>query len=183
MPERKHTYGYTAAGDGTRVMKHDPLIGLVGDLDELNATLGVVKTHLPSNGKRQAEMVLSLQRDVFHWSAFISGASKTSSTIAIETTTAALYASRQEMAQSLEPLRNFIISGGSQAASFIHLARTVCRRVERNLVANMAVASDSVAKEKLLRLGEWLNELSNWLFVLARYINWIEGVADVNISG
>lgn len=183
MPERKQIYGYTTTGDGTRVMKHDPLIGLIGDLDELNAALGVVRAYLPPNGARQAEMVLSLQRDVFHWSAFISGAPKTSSAIAIATTTAALYASRQEMEQSLEPLRNFIISGGSQTASFIHLARTVCRRVERNLVATMAAVSGSVVKEKLLNLGEWLNELSNWLFVLARYANWVEGRADINVNG
>jgi cob(I)alamin adenosyltransferase len=87
------------------------------------------------------------------------------------------------MEQSLEPLRNFIISGGSQTASFIHLARTVCRRVERNLVATMAAVSGSVVKEKLLNLGEWLNELSNWLFVLARYANWVEGRADINVNG
>ena len=83
-----------------------------------------------------------------------------------------------EMEKTLPPLRGFILPGGHPSACWAHVARTVCRRAERRLVAMLETTESGPQKDGPTRMGTYLNRLSDYLFVLARYCNHINGVED-----
>ena len=160
--------GGTALFGGTRVSKHDPRVAAYGDIDELNACLGVIRVHaeLPAD---LAEMLERLQRDLF---AIGSTLADPADKIADRVSKAAV---THEDVQRLEnwidridaelpPLRRFILPGGTQTGALLHLSRTICRRAERSVVA---LGVDRVDAELLA----YVNRLSDLLFVLARAAN------------
>lgn len=160
--------GSTGLGDGRRVSKTDARIVAIGDVDELNSTLGVLLAEpLPA---RVQNMLLDIQHDLFD----LGGELAIPGRVAIE----ARQVGRLDQAivdcnAALPPLVEFILPGGSRAAALAHVSRTVCRRAERaviSLAALEAVGSD-------VRL--YLNRLSDLLFVLSREINRSQGIADV----
>ena len=160
--------GETGLGDGTRVPKASARIAAMGDVDELNSTLGVLLTEpLPPDAR---EALLSIQHDLFDLGGelCIPGA----------TTLAQSHVDRLERLLEgwnahLAPLKEFILPGGSRAAALSHVARTVCRRAERSLV----VLGDEAAVSDAARV--YLNRLSDLLFVLARTLNRYAGRGDV----
>jgi cob(I)alamin adenosyltransferase len=83
-----------------------------------------------------------------------------------------------EMEKTLPPLRGFILPGGHPSACWAHVARTVCRRAERQLVAVLESTDAGQEGAELARLGTYLNRLSDYLFVLARYCNHLYGITD-----
>jgi cob(I)alamin adenosyltransferase len=159
--------GETALFDGTRVRKSDSRVAAYGDVDELNAWLGLVR----ANGVDPdiAEMLVRIQRDLF---ALGSRLADPTHRIAGRVTKAALVAddvSRLEqwidaLETELPPLRRFILSGGSPAGAALHVARTACRRAERAMVA---LDPQSLEPELLT----YVNRLSDLLFVMARAVN------------
>jgi len=160
--------GTTGLGDGTRVSKDSPRIQALGDVDELNSCLGVLLCEtLPDNTR---EELLRIQHDLFDLGGelCIPGFNNISD-IQVQRLEELL----EHYNASLPPLANFILPGGSRAASFAHLARTVCRRAERSVVALGEVEEVS----ELVR--QYLNRLSDLLFVLGRSLNRFAGGTDV----
>jgi cob(I)alamin adenosyltransferase len=166
---------YTKTGDdgttglfgGVRLPKNDPRIEAYGNVDELNAVLGMVLLH---------EMPGDL-RDLFTLGADLATPLNPPPTYNIPRITeehvVALERRIDQLEATLPPLKTFILPGGTPAGATLHLARTVCRRAERSVVT-LGEAADIGGT--VLR---YLNRLSDWLFVAARYANASAGVADI----
>jgi len=168
--------GETALGDGTRVSKHSLRVETYGTVDETNATVGLARQH--SNGTLD-EQLARIQNDLFDLGADLCRPEMERDHEA-EYTPLRIVASQVErleaeidlMNTDLEPLRSFILPGGSSLAAQLHLCRTVSRRAERLAVALAQV--EAVNPEAV----KYLNRLSDWFFVAGRIAN-EGGRADV----
>lgn len=151
--------GSTGLGDGSRVPKTDPRIAALGDVDELNSTIGLLVA--VGVGAHQA-LLAGVQQDLFDLGGelCIPGHAMLASG-----RVAALDAWIAEANAGLPRLREFVLPGGSLAAAQAHVCRTVCRRAERSLVGLGAQSEVSAAAL------QYLNRLSDLLFVLARLLN------------
>lgn len=160
--------GTTGLGDGSRVAKDDARIEAIGAVDELNCTIGLLLCEtLP-------EQVRSWLIDIQHRLFDIGGElSIPGYTIVAAMHVTGLENRLDELNSELEPLRDFILPGGSEAAARCHLARAVCRRAERRVIT--LGSSSSINTDGL----HYLNRLSDLLFVLARYLNRQAGRPDV----
>jgi cob(I)alamin adenosyltransferase len=169
--------GETGLFDGTRVLKSDARVATYGDIDELNAWLGLARSMLAHEGEL-AEMLIQIQRDLFAVGARLADPSHR---IADRVSKAAITPAdivRLEqwidlLDSMLPPLRRFILAGGSNAGASLHVARTVCRRAERR-----AVPLYRAGKIELLVIS-YLNRLSDLLFTMARAANHRAKVEDV----
>jgi cob(I)alamin adenosyltransferase len=165
--------GETALGDGSRVAKHALRVSAYGTVDELNATLGVARLH--AGGEPDAALA-RIQNDLFDLGADLCTPEREGDTTS-RLRIAAGQVTRLEdeidaMNAGLNPLRSFILPGGTALAAQLHVCRTVCRRAER-LVVKLA-ATEPVNAQAV----RYLNRLSDWLFVAARTAN-DGGAADV----
>ena len=163
--------GDTGLGDGTRVPKDHPRVDAYGQVDELNAVLGLAVLHAPPDP--EAELLRSVQNDLFDVGADLCVPGADGAGLRVT----AAQAERLERAidrvnDRLQPLTSFVLPGGSPAAAWLHLARTVCRRAERAVVA--LARAEPVNPQAVV----YLNRLSDLLFVLARAAN-ADGAADV----
>jgi cob(I)alamin adenosyltransferase len=156
--------GETSLGDGSRVSKLDPRIRVYGVVDELNAQLGVV---LAGDVPAEMQPVLErLQNELFDLGADLSVPYDVEGRLRIdEPKIVGLEAACDEWNASLPELRSFVLPGGSEAAAQLHVARTVCRRAERDALA----AAEEVELNPLALV--YLNRLSDLLFILARAAN------------
>jgi cob(I)alamin adenosyltransferase len=152
--------GDTGLGDGSRVPKDSARIQALGDIDELNSSLGLLLAEkMPAALKRA---LLQVQQDLFDLGGEVSIPGHAMVTPAqVER----LEALTQAYNAKLKPLKEFILPGGTRAAAATHLARAVCRRAERSLVA--LGRAESVSE----RARQYLNRLSDLLFVLGRALN------------
>jgi cob(I)alamin adenosyltransferase len=160
--------GETGLGDGSRVAKDSLRVEAIGTVDELNSCIGVVLAEPLGDDLRDA--LIAVQHDLFELGGELS--------IPGHDRIAPGHVERLEQLldrhnADLPPLKDFILPGGSRTAALCHLARTVCRRAERRLVA---VASGETRSTYGL---QYLNRLSDLLFVLSRVINRRDGHADV----
>jgi cob(I)alamin adenosyltransferase len=159
--------GDTSLFDGTRVSKTDPRVAAYGDVDELQACLGVVRAaSLPAD---LDEMCVSLQRDLFALGARLADprhkiAKRVEKIVIDDASIARLEGWIDRLDTELPPLRHFILSDGGPAGAALHLARTVCRRAER---AVLSLGKDAVEPVVLI----YLNRLSDLLFTMARAAN------------
>jgi len=165
--------GDTSLFDGTRVRKNEPRVEAYGDVDELNACLGLARA---SGADHEiADELVRLQRDLFALGAQLADPGEK---IAARVTKAALgdddVARLEQLIDRYEAelpaLRRFILAGGSPAGAALHVARAVCRRAERRMVA-LEPAVDAV-------LVRYVNRLSDLLFVLARAVNHRSGAVE-----
>ena len=167
--------GTTALGGGQRVAKDAPRIEAFGTVDELNSTIGVALARglEPS----LAADLSRVQNELFHLGSDLCMLEEDKAKRPVprieERHVRALEEAIDRMTVELGPLENFILPGGSEGAARLHLARTVCRRAERLVVA---LARDEAVGEHVLR---YLNRLSDALFVMARWENRHRGVDDV----
>lgn len=150
--------GETSLGDGARVSKSDPRIALLGDIDELNSWIGVVLAHDPGPDVRGALELA--QHDLFDFGGALCfpGTPVLSGrhVARIDKAAATLNA-------GLPPLKEFILPGGSPLLSWLHVARSVCRRAERTAVS--IFARDAAGDHAIA----YLNRLSDFLFIAARF--------------
>jgi len=160
--------GETSLGDGTRVSKTDPRIGLLGDVDELNSTIGVVLEHIATEEIRNT--LEGVQHDLFDLGG---GLCFPGAPLLSDAHLGRLDDAAQRLNSELPPLKDFILPGGSPALAFIHVARTVCRRVERSM-ADFAQVHDE-AQPAL----KYLNRLSDYLFIAARFEAKTQNIAEV----
>lgn len=160
--------GDTGLGDGTRVAKHNPRIAALGDLDELNSVIGLLLAEEVPPELREA--LGEAQQDLFDLGGEVSIPGHS---LLKEERILALEGHLESWNAGLAPLKEFILPGGTRAAAVAHLARTVCRRAERSLVA-------LAQHEKVAEAGRrYLNRLSDLLFVAARLLNRHAGRSDV----
>jgi cob(I)alamin adenosyltransferase len=160
--------GETGLGDGTRVPKDAARVHAMGDIDELNSALGVLLAERLPKAAREA--LQRIQHDLFDLGGEICIPGHTLMTAAH---VARLEALIEAYNAKLPPLREFILPGGTRAAALAHLARAVCRRAERTVVA---LARAEPVGEQARR---YLNRLSDLLFVLGRSLNRGAGRGDV----
>ena len=155
--------GETSLVDGRRVAKHSRRPAAFGEVDEANSVIGLARLHISDAAD---DMLGRVQNDLFDLGADL--ATPESDTPALRITNEQvdrLEAEIDEMNASLEPLKSFILPGGSQAAAWLHLARTVVRRAERRMTE---LATEEIVNEPAMR---YVNRLSDHLFVLARTLN------------
>ncbi len=176
---------YTKTGDdgttglfgGPRVRKDDTRIECYGTVDELNAVIGLALVVAQSASPEIAGMLREVQEDLFvagcHLATPHDSPHLNKLPVLEETIVARLEKQIDAADALLLPLRNFIMPGGTELAARLHLARTICRRAERLLVA---FAATTQLPETLLL---YFNRLSDWLFTQARRANQIAGVDDV----
>jgi len=168
--------GQTALFGGGRVSKADPRVAAYGDVDELNAALGAVLACEPVELER--ELLLGLQRDLFAIGGRLASPNpdKVSKALAKAQVTpdrvAALETAIDRADAALTPLSTFILPGGTMKAALLHVARTVCRRAERSVVA---LSPDGAVPPQILA---YLNRLSDLLFTLARLANHQAGAKE-----
>ncbi len=163
--------GSTALGSGGRRKKYDLRIAAYGTLDELNATIGIARLH--SAGEPALDAALArIQNDLFDLGADLTTPGKGrgpggARLTVTETQVTWLEAEIDRFNAELAPLRSFVLPGGSAAAAYLHLARTVCRRAER-LIAELKDKPDESVTPEVLK---YVNRLSDFLFVASRYSN------------
>jgi cob(I)alamin adenosyltransferase len=166
--------GETSLFDNTRVSKSDVRVDAYGEVDELNATLGAARAAgLDDDLNAVLEEV---QKELFAIGARLADPSKRIAARITKVEVADTQASRLEatidrLEQELPPLRRFILPGGSPAGALLHLARTVCRRAERRVVALPDAVDPAIVV--------YLNRLSDLLFVVARAANHRSGVPEI----
>ncbi|MEZ4256761.1 MAG: cob(I)yrinic acid a,c-diamide adenosyltransferase [Polyangiales bacterium] len=174
---------YTKTGDkgdtglfgGARVSKADRRVAAYGDIDELNSVIGLARAEL---GAGDLDSLLArIQSELFTCGSELGcvpgKAAKLPTALLDEVQVVALEQAIDSLESELAPLTNFILPGGSRAAAALHLARTVCRRAERHIVA---LADDEPVRAEIVR---YVNRLSDLLFTAARVANARASVADV----
>ena len=164
--------GTTALGDGTRLPKYHPRVAAYGSVDETNAAIGVARHALANDDPALGDVLGRIQNDLFDLGADLCVPDRDQE-LAYEPLrmTAGqvdwLESELDRMNTELKPLSSFILPGGSAAASALHLARTVCRRAERQIVELAADESEPVSDAVI----KYMNRLSDLLFVASRYAN------------
>lgn len=161
--------GRTSLVGGTRVSKTDIRLEAYGTIDELNSNLGMLRSLCPEGHEK--DFILKTQNLLFSVGGYLatdrSKIELNSSCIISESMVTEIEKEIDLIDSGLPELKNFIIPGGSQAASFCHICRTVCRRAERII---LHLAEETEIDEKLL---SYINRLSDYLFVLSRKLNQI----------
>jgi cob(I)alamin adenosyltransferase len=170
--------GTTALGTGERRKKYDLRIAAYGTLDETNSVIGIARLHTAEDSALDAALS-RIQNDLFDVGADLTTPGKGKGPGGARLTVTAaqvdwLEAEIDRLNDELEPLRSFILPGGSAAAAYLHLARTVCRRAER-LIAELSDRPDESVTREVLK---YVNRLSDFLFVAARHANG-KGARDV----
>ena len=170
--------GETSLGDGRRVPKHDARVAAYGTVDEANAVIGIARLHTAalSDGGEADAMLGRIQNDMFDLGADLctpeDGRRAAGALRIVDAQVDRLEREIDAMNARLQPLASFILPGGSPAAAYLHLARTVVRRAERLMTELAATEPVNPAAIK------YANRLSDHLFVLGRWLN-DRGAKDV----
>jgi len=166
--------GDTGLFDGTRVSKADRRVAAYGDVDELNAWLGLVVSGTDDAVLR--ERLLQIQRDLFALGSRLADPARRIAGRVTKVGISADHVARlegwiDELDAGLPPLRRFILAGGAETGAALHVARTICRRAERTMVE---LGEDAFEIELL----HYVNRLSDLLFTMARAVNHRAGVPE-----
>ena len=151
--------GTTGLADGSRRAKNDARVHCLGEVDELNASIGVALSFIED--VQVQEVLFAVQHDLFDIGAELCQPGKS---LIQQVHVDAIEASANQFNEPLPALKEFILPGGTQAVAFLHLARTVCRRVERSLVALKELEDMNPPTTR------YINRLSDLLFILARSV-------------
>jgi cob(I)alamin adenosyltransferase len=172
--------GRTGLLSGERVGKDDPLIEAIGDVDELNSAIGVLISSLSEAQATLGKELEGIQDSLFALGARLAASPGSAGSELLDfdlaSPTLRLETAMNAMEGALEALRDFILPGGHPAAAWAQLARSICRRAERRVVA-LASAS-SAAAEYYSQAMAFLNRLSDYLFTLGRECNRREALPD-----
>lgn len=171
--------GETALFDGTRVSKSHHRVAAYGDVDELNAVLGLVRAS--GIGDELGAVVAQIQRDLFALGAQLADprdriADRVTKAVIEDADVARLETLIDRFESQIPPLRQFILPGGDGGAASLHVARAVCRRAERRIVG--LESSTEAAASLPGGLVRYVNRLSDLLFVLARVANHRSGTPE-----
>lgn len=171
--------GTTGLGTGERVSKHSARIAAYGTVDEANGFIGLARAHLGGSHPGLDAKLMRIQNDMFDLGADLCvpdrGKKPEFEPLRVsEQQVKRLEDEIDEMNAEMKPLKSFVLPAGSLAAAALHVARTVCRRAEREMVALALDPDEPVGAEAL----KYINRLSDFLFVAARYVN-DRGKSDV----
>ncbi len=161
--------GTTSLGSGARRKKYDLRVEAYGTVDEVNAVIGLARLHTASDILLDSGLA-RIQNDLFDVEADLCLAEKGPGGARLTVTDAQvawLEGEIDRLNAGLEPLKSFILPGGSPASAYLHLARTVCRRAERIMVALKDRPEEGVSEPAL----KYVNRLSDYLFVAGRHTN------------
>jgi cob(I)alamin adenosyltransferase len=170
--------GTTALGTGERRKKYDLRVAAYGTLDEANAAIGIARLHTGDDAALDGALA-RVQNDLFDAGADLTtpgkGRGPGGARLAVtDAQVAWLEGEIDRLNAELAPLKSFVLPGGSAAAAYLHLARTICRRGER-LIAELRDKPDESVGDEVLK---YVNRLSDFLFVASRYANG-KGARDV----
>jgi len=168
--------GTTSLGSGARRKKYDLRVAAYGTVDEANAVVGLVRLYTAGDAALDASLA-RIQNDMFDLEADLCLAEKGPGGARLTVTEAQvawLEGEIDRLNAGLAPLKSFILPGGSPAAAYLHLARTVCRRAERLMVELKDKPGEGISEPSL----KYINRLSDYLFVAGRYAN-EKGARDV----
>jgi cob(I)alamin adenosyltransferase len=166
--------GTTVLGSGKRVPKTDARIAAYGTVDETNAAIGLARQLLPNSdiGAKLGAMLFRIQNDLFDLGADLC-VPDTGETLPYEPLrivaqqVSRLEGEIDELNAEMKPLASFVLPGGSPAAAALHMARTICRRAEREMLELAEREGETVSQPA----REYINRLSDFLFVASRYVN------------
>ena len=174
--------GKTSLFSGERVSKAASRVEAYGDVDELNSVLGALASSLAEDNLEACKAVEQVQRELFCVGGRLATTPDSPAFEDLpeldEGATKRLEAEIDRMEKTLPPLKGFVLPGGHPSASWAHVARTVCRRAERHVVAMLEATEMGPEGERLALMRTYLNRLSDYLFVLARYLNHLRGLTD-----
>ncbi|HMV78407.1 MAG TPA: cob(I)yrinic acid a,c-diamide adenosyltransferase [Leptospiraceae bacterium] len=166
--------GDTSLADGKRVRKSDPRVELYGTVDELNSFIGGALSFI-GHDFSEKKTLTEIQNILFELGSELAGfIPKNSGRIILDEDVSLLEKSMDTMSAELPQMRSFVLPGGTKAASMLHIARTVCRRLERQMT-ELQENAGTVSPEALI----YINRLSDYLFTAARYANFKSGNEDV----
>jgi cob(I)alamin adenosyltransferase len=168
--------GTTALGSGARRPKYDLRVGAYGTVDETNAAIGVVRLHLAAAPALDAMLNL-IQNDLFDLGADLAvpqREGKAERLRVLATQVERLERDIDTLNEPLADLTSFVLPGGTPAAAYLHVARTICRRAERMMVELAAQPNEPVSDAAI----QYMNRLSDFLFVASRSVN-DNGAGDV----
>lgn len=164
--------GTTALSTGERRPKYDLRVATYGTVDETNATLGMARIHTATEDPRLDEMLNRIQNDLFDLGAELA-TPETGEKLAweplkiVQSQVDRIEREIDELNGGLEPLRSFVLPGGTPGSACLHLSRTVSRRAERMMVELAQTPGEIVAEPAL----KYMNRLSDFLFVASRHLN------------
>ncbi len=162
--------GKTSLANGERLQKSHCVISAYGEVDELNASLGLLESEL----QIKTELLSLIQNNLFSIGAELAHPTGTTQDWYIQDhDTKHLENDIDAMNTNLPALKNFILPGGDKKVALIHVSRTICRRAERSVVSIITESND--VRPEII---QYLNRLSDWLFVLARFVGKAENIAE-----
>jgi cob(I)alamin adenosyltransferase len=168
--------GTTALGSGERRPKYDLRIAAYGTVDETNAAIGIVRLHLSDAPELDAMLGL-VQNDLFDLGADLAVPQRDGKAERLRILSSQVERLERDIDRlngALEPLTSFVLPGGTAAAAYLHLARTICRRAER-MIVELAARPDEAVNDAAI---QYMNRLSDFLFVAGRFANH-KGAGDV----
>ena len=175
--------GKTSLFSGERVPKNHGRIEAYGDVDELNSLIGALIAALPETLQEVRDELQYIQNDLFHLSAWLattpgSPAEEILEEFNIDKITV-LENAIDRYEENLPALKHFILPGGHITASWVHVARSVCRRAERHVLRVVEESVTSDTTDTSYNLLMYLNRLSDYLFMLARYLNATMKISEI----
>jgi cob(I)alamin adenosyltransferase len=178
---RTGDFGETSLFGGKRVWKYDDLVGIYGLIDELNSSIGLIISMI--SVVEVHGFLQKIQKDLFVLGSFFAGA--TVDFYHIEKRVKEMEARIDQMDEKLSPLHQFILPGGTVLASFIHITRSTARRVERKTVYVLKHSPDRSILDagKTDIILKYLNRLSDFFFILARFVNKQENAIETVWDG
>ena len=168
--------GTTALGSGERRPKYDLRVAAYGTVDETNAAIGVVRLHL-AEARELDRMLGRIQNDLFDLGADLAVPQRDGKAERLRMLSSQVERLEHDidaLNEHLAPLTSFVLPGGTPAAAYLHLARTICRRAERMMVELAAKPDEPVSEAAI----HYMNRLSDFLFVASRAAN-DNGAGDV----
>jgi cob(I)alamin adenosyltransferase len=174
--------GKTSLFSGKRVWKHDARVATYGTIDELNSIIGIAIAHLPikKGSNKLKKILLAIQSDLFYIGAYLADLPDTIEDIDLAKKTQDFEKNIDYMMKRLPPAFNFVLPGGGRTAAFLHQARTVARRAERDLVRLSKKEKGLPAGRQVdERVMKYINRLSDLLYASARFANMIEKKKEI----
>ncbi len=181
MAKHEGDGGLTSHPHCGRISKSSGEMRALGDLDELNSTLGLLSSSLPRSCDGIKSMLGHVQKTLFKLGEVCAGDTDAKSLVCIDAALGDLERSLAALNEEVTPLRHFILPEGHPAACHAHVARAVCRRAERALVALAETGRREAPGDWKTDLA-YLNRLSEFLFAAARVVNQREGVAENRVE-
>ena len=163
--------GTTALGNGERIAKSSKRVSAYGSVDELNSFIGLARSFIESDKLKELDKILAtIQNDLFDLGADLCIPDKDKNADSLKIVKSYVKNLEKEIDKlnsQLEPLRSFILPGGTKVSAYVHIARTIARRCEREMIELRQIEVAEISKEAV----QYINRLSDFLFVAARYVN------------